>query len=100
MIPPAFMGLHMSMKDVYKRVAIMSLSTLLIGTLVALQPIREFAYAATCTPFSHCYALEHEDGLTNYGNKFTTIVSDLTLSDYRTNFITVEQWWLFPMGTI
>lgn len=56
------------------------------------------AYAATCTPSNHCYAIEREEGLTNYGNKFTTIISDLTLPNYCNNFITVEQWIAFPNG--
>ncbi len=61
------------------------------------QILPQKAYATPCADLTHCYA-EETNNLTTYGNSFTTIVSDLTLSNYCNYFITVEQWIGLPNG--
>jgi hypothetical protein len=85
-----------------KKTLVMASASLLLASMTALSQIPahffKTADAATCTPANHCYAQEEISSVTNYGNKYRTIISDLTLSDYCNNFITVEQWVGLPNG--
>ncbi|MEO9296346.1 MAG: hypothetical protein ABI347_12205 [Nitrososphaera sp.] len=45
----------------------------------------------------HCWAQEYNQ-VTNYGNSFTTIVTNLTVSNCNNYFVTVEEWVRLPNG--
>lgn len=55
------------------------------------------AYATHCADATHCYALEH-NAITNYGNSFTTIITDMSMTTPCSYVLTVEQWIYLPNG--
>lgn len=79
-----------------KRVKTIALLTVLIPALVGLSitlPIQK-AEAVKCTD-PHCYALERYTTTSTSGNKYNTIVSNLSVPNYCTNIAVVTHWLVF-----
>jgi hypothetical protein len=77
----------------WQSVGIFTAATLLLPTLIAAQS----AYATHCADSTHCYGIEY-NSVTNYGNSFTTIITDMSMTSTCSYVLTVEQWIDLPNG--
>lgn len=75
--------------------AVLTLTTLPLVPLV--NNSDQNAYATHCEDLTHCHGIE-QNFTTNWGNSFTTIVTDMAMTQTCSYVLTVEQWVVLPNG--